>query len=360
MKKVIILIITILLFPMFVKADTSAQCAIIMDMDSGRILYAKNENTVRGVASISKIMTAVVALENGNINDVVTIGEEIKDAYGSGVYIRVGEEMKLGDLLYGLMLRSGNDAALAIAKHIGGSVDKFVGLMNEKAKEIGMNNSDFHNPSGLDEDEGNKSTAYDMAKLTSYAMKNSTYREIVKTKKHVVKTNMNTYSWTNKNKMLTIYPYVTGGKTGFTDVAKRTLVSTASKEGLNLVAVTLNDGNDFNDHKNLYQEYFNIYSSYEIFKKGDVEIIGDTYYLNYKFYFKDTYTYALNESEKKSVRLKFEIEKKHNYKDGDCVGVAKFFLGDNLIKEENVYIKKEKEMKPGLLHQITNWFRNLW
>ena len=152
------------------------------------------------------------------------------------------------------MLRSGNDAALAIAKYVGGDVETFVKMLNEKAREIGMKNTTFNNPSGLDEKKGNMSTAYDMALLMSYAIKNDEFKKIVGTKKHTVKTNMNYYSWTNKNKLLFNYKYTTGGKTGFTEIARRTLVTSASKNNINLVAVTLNDGNDFYDHINMYEE----------------------------------------------------------------------------------------------------------
>ena len=227
MKK-IILIAILLLFPLSVLGlESNGQCTILMDQDSGRILYAKDVNTVRSVASISKIMTAILAIESKKLDDIVEIGEEINGSYGSGIYIKVGEKMRLRDLVYGLMLRSGNDAALAIAHYVGGSVSKFVEMMNEKAKEIGMKNTTFSNPSGLDNEKGNYSTAYDMAILTKYAMQNEEYRKIVGTKKYVIKTNMNTYVWNNKNKLLSLYKYTTGGKTGFTEIAKRTLVSTA-------------------------------------------------------------------------------------------------------------------------------------
>ena len=198
MKKLLFLI---LLIPISVKAySSSATSTVLMDMDSLNVIYSNNMNDVRSVASISKIMTAIVAIENKDVNDIVTIGEEITKAYGSGVYIKQGEEITLESLLYGLMLRSGNDAALAIANYVGGSVDNFVTMMNKKAVEIGMKNSKFNNPHGLDENVGNLSTAYDMALLTSYAMKNETYRKIVSTKKYILRTNMNYYSWINKNK----------------------------------------------------------------------------------------------------------------------------------------------------------------
>ena len=165
MKKILVLLL--LLIPIKVGAiETSATSAILMDQDSNRILYAKDIHNVRSVASISKIMTAIVAIENGKLEKKITIGDEIDKAYGSGIYIKKGEKLTLENLLYGLMLRSGNDAALAIAHNVGGSVSKFVEMMNEMANKIGMKNTTFNNPSGLDEEDGNFSTAYDMALLT--------------------------------------------------------------------------------------------------------------------------------------------------------------------------------------------------
>ena len=312
MKKILIFIL--LLIPLNIKAtetetfSSSGQCTILMDMDSKRILYADDIHTQRSIASITKIMTAILAIESGKIDDIVTIGDEINESYGSGIYIKQNEEMKLKDLVYGLMLRSGNDAALSIAKNVSGNVDEFVKLMNEKAQELGMKNTVFNNPSGLDTPKSNYSTAYDMALLTSYAMENEIYREITSKKKYTLKTNMNTYIWYNKNKLLNNYKYATGGKTGFTEIAKRTLVTTASKDNLNLVVVTLNDGNDFNDHKNLYEEAYNTYTNYQILKEGNIDIIDDEYYDDYKFYIKDNFSYPLNNAETNNIVLNFKLE----------------------------------------------------
>ena len=258
MKK--FLLFLIILIPINIKAlDVNTNKYILMDMDTNRIIIGENINEVKSVASISKIMTAILAIESGKMDDKVTVGDEILAAYGSGIYIKQGEVLTLKDLVYGLMLRSGNDASYAIAKYVGGSVENFVKKMNEKAIEIGMKNTTFNNPNGLDEEKGNYSTAYDMAILTSYAMKNNEYKKITKTKKYVLKTNMNVYSWTNKNKLLKLYKYATGGKTGYTKIAKRTLVTTASKNNINLVVVTLNDGDDWNDHIELFDYGFNTY-----------------------------------------------------------------------------------------------------
>ena len=339
MKKIILILILFLPFKVFAYF-TSAKAAILMDMDSGRVIYGKNVHYVQSVASISKIMTAIIAIENSDIEKEVTIGKEILKAYGSGIYVQIGEKMKLEDLLYGLMLRSGNDAALAISVAVAGDTDKFVLMMNEKAKKLGMKDTTFNNPSGLDEEKGNFSSAYDMALLMSYAMKNKEFRKITGTKDYTVKTNKNVYKWHNKNKLLSTYKYITGGKTGFTKIAKRTLVTSASKDNVNLTVVTINDGDDWNDHKNLYEEAFREYASYTILNKGEISILGENYYNKDKLYLKNNFNYLLREDEKDILKLKFEINKKRKYKSGDKVGVAKVYLGDKVIGKEEIYVKK--------------------
>ncbi len=359
MKKLKILFILLILLPFNIKAyETSAYAAILMDQNSKRIIYSKNIHTVRSVASISKIMTAIVAIENGNLKEKVEIGNEIDSATGSAIYIKKGEVLTLEDLLYGLMLRSGNDAALAIAKNIGGSLDKFVIKMNELAKKIGMKNTTFNNPHGLDSPNGNMSTAYDMAILTSYAMQNKTYQKIVKTKTYKVKTNKNTYVWHNKNRLLK-NDFITGGKTGFTDIARRTLVSTASKNNLNLVVVTLNDGNDFNDHMSLYDNAYKEFNNYKILDKNNLTIYDEDYYEDYSFYLKKDFYYPLTNSEKDNISLKIKLTKKRDVKNNDKVGSIDVYLADQKIYTDNVYVK-QIEKKQGIFSRIINWFKNLW
>jgi len=359
MKKFFLLLI--LLFPIGVLAiETSARSAILMDIDTNRVLYEKNINEVRSVASISKIMTAVIAIESGKLDNKVIIGDEIKKAYGSGIYIKEGEELTLRALVYGLMLRSGNDAALAIAKYVGGSIENFVSLMNKKAKEIGMNNTTFNNPSGLDEDKGNYSTAYDMAILTSYAMKLEDYRIITSAKKYILTTNKNVYSWINKNKLLSIYKYATGGKTGFTEIAKRTLVTTASKNNMNLVVVTLNDGNDWQDHQNLFEYGFNNYTKLKILEKGEINIYDEKYYSDYKIYIKNDFNYIISNSEQDALMLKYDLEKKRKIKIGDKIGVINVFLGDKKIHEEEIFVENIIKKEKSLFSKIKEWFVNLW
>lgn len=360
MKKIIVVFILGILFIDSVKAmDTSASCAIVMDQNSNRIIYSKNIHKVRSVASISKIMTAILAIESGKLDDKVTVGDEILKAYGSAVYLTVGETLTLRDLVYGLMLRSGNDAALAIATYVSGSVDNFVNDMNKKAVQIGMKNTTFHNPHGLDEESGNMSTAYDMAILTSYAMKNEDYKKIVGTKKYSLKTNKNNYLWKNKNKLLNTYQYTTGGKTGFTEIAKRTLVSTASKDNTDLVIVTLNDGNDFNDHKNLYEEAFSSYRTYTVLEEGNIDIPGEDYYQNANIYVKNEYKMMLRDDEKGNIILKYELEKKRNYKSGDPIGVVKVMLDDKEFYQDTLYVdKKEVSQKKSFWDKIIGWFND--
>lgn len=175
------------------------------------------------------------------------------------------------------MLRSGNDAAAAIAEYVGGSLDGFVFLMNKKAEQIGMENTKFQNPHGLDDHENLYSTAFDMALLTKYAMKIKEYRTVSGTK--VYKAETMDRVWKNKNKLLTgLYRYSTGGKTGYTKIAKRTLVSTASKDGTDLIAVTINDPDDWDDHMNMFNYVFDHYKTYVIAKKGGIPKLKKTFY----------------------------------------------------------------------------------
>lgn len=251
------------------------------------------------------------------------------------------------------------DAALAIANYVGGSVEDFVELMNKKAKELKMNNTTFNNPSGLDQEKGNYSTSYDMALLTSYAMSLDEYKKITGTKKYFLKTNKNTYNWINKNKLLSIYKYTTGGKTGYTEIAKRTLVSTASKDNINLVVVTLNDGNDWQDHQNLFEYGFSNYSNIKILKKGNLNIYNEKYYKDYKLYIKNNFSYLIENSEEDSLVLKYELEKNRNIKNGDKVGIVKVYFGDKNIHNEDIFVKEIKLKKKSMLEKIKDWFDNI-
>ena len=337
MKKLIFLLL--MLFPFNVKA-ISASSSIVMDLNNGRVLYQNNIYEERLIASISKIMSAIVTIEYADLDKVVTVGEEILEAYGSAIYIELGEKLTLRDLLYGLMLRSGNDAAVVIAKNVAGNMENFAMLMNEMASKIGMNDTYFYNAHGLEESDGagNTSTAYDMALLTKYAMANAEFREIFGTKKYSVKTNYKTYSWTSKNKLIHSYDFITGGKTGFTEKARRTLVTTGSNNNINLVVVTLNDPNDFADHITLYEKIFREYEAVKVIDKDNFSIKEDNVYSDDTLYVSEDIYVPVTSSEKKDLRIEYQLYKNNTYIDGDKVGSVKVYLRDELIREENIYV----------------------
>ncbi|MGI6577587.1 MAG: D-alanyl-D-alanine carboxypeptidase family protein [Eubacteriales bacterium] len=243
--------------------SVSAQSAVVYDADSDRFLYEKQSDRKMKIASTTKIMTAIVVLENCNLDDVVTI-EKKHYAEGSSMYLREGEKVSVRDLLYGLMLMSGNDAALALAYHCAGGPDEFAVLMNNKAKELGMVNSSFRNPNGLDQD-GHYSTARDMALLASYCMKNENFRAIVGTKSgHFAGRYMS-----NHNKLLSRLEGTTGLKTGYTSSAGRCLVSSVKRNGREVIVVTLNAPDDWRDHIALCNKAFESYSETDIALKGE-------------------------------------------------------------------------------------------
>ncbi|MCF6137627.1 D-alanyl-D-alanine carboxypeptidase family protein [Pseudalkalibacillus berkeleyi] len=321
-----------------------AQGAILMEQDSGRVLYGKREHEKMRIASITKIMTAILAIESGKMDETAKVTERATLAEGSSIYLKKNEKIKLEHLVYGLMLRSGNDSAVAIAEHVGGSLEGFVYLMNAKAEEIGMKNSYFSNPHGLDDSEHHYSTAYDMALLTRYAMSNSEYRKIAGTSKYRAPQDGEKWDriWTNKNKLLRMYKYSTGGKTGFTSLAKRTLVSTAAKDGLELVAVTLNDGNDWNDHMNLFNWAFSHYDFVSIVQKGKISGLENKHYKG-KVEAARTFSYPLTEEERSLVKNEITLIQppdKGKWKNPPSrVGTLKVYLNNQQIGVLPLYMK---------------------
>lgn len=270
MKKILCLVICIACTIQHVAADSYC----VMSGNDERVIESKNMHQVQSVASISKIMSAIIALENGKLDAQIKCGAELNKVYGSAIYLKVGQVVSLKTLLYGLMLRSGNDAALEIALHIGTSEKKFVSMMNQKAKEIGMLNTTFRNASGLDEkDAGNTSTAYDMALLMRYAMRNKQFAKITKSEYYTTEYNVR---WKNKNRLLFDFPFCNGGKTGFTKKARRTLVTNAQYENMESIIVTLQTNDDFKFHKEKHQTFFQNYVNYPILKSGEYKINAGT------------------------------------------------------------------------------------
>ncbi|MBE7003704.1 MAG: D-alanyl-D-alanine carboxypeptidase [Ruminococcaceae bacterium] len=235
--------------------DVSAEAYVLMDADSGRVLLSRNETSEKPIASTTKIMTALVALEHCALSDSATVRREhLRE--GSSMYLREGETLTMEALLYGLMLPSGNDAAECIADCCGGSggTERFVGWMNEKAAALGMTHTAYANPSGLDA-AGHYSCALDLARLMAYAMDEPAFARIVSS----VTATAGTRTMGNHNKLLGVFSGCIGGKTGYTGGAGRTLVTCAERGGMRLIAVTLHDGNDWQDHTALYEYGFNAY-----------------------------------------------------------------------------------------------------
>ncbi|MFD0958772.1 D-alanyl-D-alanine carboxypeptidase family protein [Paenibacillus chungangensis] len=264
---------------------TKAKAAALIDVTSGRLLYSYNGDEELRIASLTKIMTAIVAIEHSDIRDTVKVSKRAVGKEGSSIYLQLNEEMSLSNMLFGLMLRSGNDAATAIAEHVGGTEEGFVYLMNEKAAFLGLAHTQFRNPHGLDAD-GHYSSANDMAKLTAYALHNQVFAEIVATKQKKAPNPNDSwdYSWRNKNKMLTMYEGADGVKTGYTKKSFRCLVSSATRNGQQLVAVTINDGDDWADHRDLLDWGFRHYPLQQITSKGEA-IEGTTIVVGQSFHY---------------------------------------------------------------------------
>lgn len=244
--------------------STSAQCAILMEASSGRVLYDQNAWETRSIASITKLLTALTAAELcPDLDTPVTVDPAAVGVEGSSMYLAAGEVLPLRHLLYGLLLRSGNDAAVAVAIHCAGSVERFAQAMNRTAQRLGMTHSHFTNPSGLEE-EGHYSCAYDMALCARYFLTIPALAEIAATKS----VTLGTRTIQNHNKLLWNYPGCIGLKTGFTKKAGRTLVSAATQGQTTLIAVTLNDGDDWRDHTALLDYGFASYRSHLLCRSG--------------------------------------------------------------------------------------------
>lgn len=245
--------------------SVSAQSAILMDGDSGRVLYEKNADARSLIASTTKIMTAHVICQNCNVLDRVEIMPEAVGIEGSSMYLQAGEVLTVQELLYGLMLHSGNDAAVALAIYCGGTVDGFVELMNDEAHRLGLTNTHFENPNGLD-GKHHYSTARDLAMLTRAAMENPIFRKTVSTKCVTVGQRY----LTNHNKLLWRFQGADGVKTGYTKAAGRILVSSACRDGRRLIAVTINAPNDWQDHERLLDYGFDRFSFTRVVQKGQI------------------------------------------------------------------------------------------
>ncbi len=359
MKKVLsIILIFILLFNCCILSfaemslDISAKSAVVICADTYEVVYSKNMNEQLSMASTTKIMTAILALEQGAVDELQTVTDEMIAVEGSSIGLLDGDEISLKTLVKGMLLESGNDAANAVAHIIGGDISAFVAIMNNKAKEIGMYSTSFETPSGLD-GENHYSTAFDMAVLGAYAIKNPEFRSICQDESDVVYYGNPPYRrvFKNHNKLLDLYDGAFGIKTGFTKKSGRCLVSAVCKDGKTLVAVTLNAPDDWNDHIKMYDYAFERVNSFQLTEDLcdiKLKIVGGT---------KDTINIEpLSVLEYTTMADKFEFIDKIYIKQfeyapvykGDVVGKIEFYYDNLKIGEvpicaaETVSIKNSK------------------
>lgn len=293
-KRVLLAATLILICCMFMSyaasADelTVAQSAVLMERDSGRVLYSKNMDKQLPMASTTKIMTALVVAENNAMDEVVTVDSRAVGIEGSSIYLREGQKFTVKELLCGLMLRSGNDAAVALALHTSGSVDDFVALMNQRAESIGATRTHFSNPHGLPCD-NHYTTAYDLALITACALKNPTVHEVVSLRKAVLNNDGNNIVIFNKNKLLNEMSDADGVKTGYTTKAGRCFVGSATRNGMQLIAVVLNCGPMFENAESMLNWGFSQYTMTNIVPQNKPVAIPDeqnkVYYCRQPFSF---------------------------------------------------------------------------
>lgn len=323
MKKILALIFSFLFAINVYGADLDivSQSAVVMDCKTGRVLWQKNMDKEMPMASTTKIMTAVIALESGKTEETVVAGKNAATAPKVKMGLSTGEKHRLYDLLYPLMLQSSNDAAVAIAEHIGGNIEGFAVLMNEKAKKLGANNTEFVTPNGLDK--GNHhSTAYDMALISRYALENEDFLKIINTKSITIPLKNNDekqYSIYNKNRLLSEYDGAIGVKTGFTNKAGNCFVGAAQRGEKRFVSVVLASGwgsrgkeAKWSDTKKLLNYAFDNYNYYEVLKKGEntgnVAIIkGDVQSVPTEI--EEGFTACLTEEENKNIKISVNIPK---------------------------------------------------
>ncbi len=371
LKKLILTLIFAVVFSFSVYSAevpyVSAECAVLINADTLEVLFEKKPNEYHSMASTTKIMTALLALESGRLSETVTARNLVTE--GTSIGLKDGYKLSLEALTWGMLLESGNDAAKLTADFLAGSEEKFALLMNKRAKEIGMTNTNFVTASGLDSRE-HYSTAYDMAVLGAYAVKNPIFREICSSKSKTVRFTQPAISltFTNHNRLLSSCEGVFGIKTGFTKKSGRCLVSACERQGVTLVAVTLNAGDDWNDHKKLY------HYGYE---KTVTEEVSFRLPESVKVYGGDRGTLAIEKEEERTVYSfsgkKGEIRQKIYLKEflyapikkGEIVGKAviikdgKEIASTNITASHDIY-STEPISTPTLWERILNGIKNIF
>lgn len=348
MKKLLGIILSILVMLPFLRAKPSVVFAsatsseILIEASSGRVLFESNADERRPMASTTKILTAIIGIERCDCDDVVTVRKDCVGIEGSSVYLEEGEKLTVKELLYGLMLRSGNDCAAALACHIAGSIDGFAELMNEKALAIGAENSHFVNPHGL-HDDNHYTTARDLAKIAAYAMGNPVFKEIVSTRRVEISWASHEYNRVliNKNKMLNELEGATGIKTGFTKKAGRCLVSSCERDGMELICVVLNCPPMFERSKELLNEAYGEYRMTKICKCSDIidfiPVEGDDEPCG--IYLKKDIVLPLNDAERESLFVEYDYpdQLKAPFEKDTEIGEVRIFASNKLIFFEKIY-----------------------
>ena len=333
----------------------SAGKAIVVDGQTGLVLYEKCADQQSLIASTTKIMTALIVCEQCNVLDRMRIPKEAVGIEGSSMYLREGEVLTLQELLYGMMLSSGNDAATALAIYCGGTVEGFAQLMNDKARMLGLTNTHFVNPHGLDAP-GHYSTARDLARLACYAMKNPIFAQTVSTKS----VTLGDRTLQNHNKLLWQYDGADGVKTGYTRAAGRILVSSAVRQGRRLVCVTINDDNDWQDHKKLLEDGFCRYEIEQIVKEG--QMLGELTVFggeesNVAVVAAEDFSYPLAQGEKISFVLSAKGFAYAPVVAGGNAGYAYICVDGNAVGKVPVYYEKTIEQPPKERKSIwQRWF----
>lgn len=305
MKKIIVMVMMAAMvfvqINAFAIAD-SADCACIINSMTGDVIFSKNLNKRHTMASTTKIMTAIVAIERCKMDEIIIVSANAANQEGSSAYISEGQEIYMRDMLYGLMLNSGNDAAVAIAEHIAGDVDRFAELMNEKALELGLRETHFVNPNGLDDPE-HFTTAGELALIARCAMTMPEFREIVATQTAQAQpiNSEEILYFSNHNKMLHLYEGATGVKTGFTKATGRCLVSAAKRDGMEFIAVTLGAPDDWNDHRAMLDYAFSEHYPKNIVESGMTVKIAEIDGKKYSMVAAEDFIFPFKEHQKSTV-----------------------------------------------------------
>ncbi len=316
--------------------EISAKSAVLIEADTGRVIWQKSADTTLPMASTTKIMTTLLTLESGNLHEEFTVDSDAITVEGSSMGLCYGDVVTKYALCCGMLLPSGNDAANAAAVKLAGDMQTFADMMNAKALEIGMENTHFVTPSGL-HDENHYSTAYDMALLARYAMKNGDFRHICSQKSMSVNFGNPPYARTlyNTNKLLERYPYCIGIKTGFTDEAGRCLVSAAEKDGVELICVTLNASDDWNDHVKLYDYGFSCVQLTDIPEKtAFIEVVGaQANYVGLSLAQKLSVGALMGDVSAVSCKIKTAPFAYAPINKGDVLGIAEYYYNDEIIAQ---------------------------